>query len=194
MCDAKKERSVMSDDDIITERVLTQSSETATIHAPIGTIDIADWLLHLPDKEYQRCAPPDHMAAGFTTTDDGRPMSINVEEIGGSLLVQHYVAEIHQPRHCHMVSLSDVLTPGGWTKLQVIWDLSVAELDENTCQYTNTVISYPTRGFLDALASAGVSFDAAAAERDAPVSAHNRLETSHYATSIERKALVSRRP
>jgi hypothetical protein len=29
--------------------------------------------------------PPDHKAAGYTTTDDGRPMSINVEMIGTTL-------------------------------------------------------------------------------------------------------------
>ena len=51
-------------------------------------------------------------------------MSINVEEIGGNLMVQHYVAEIHELHHCRMVSLSDVQTPGWWTKIQVIWDLT----------------------------------------------------------------------
>jgi hypothetical protein len=64
----------MSDD-----KILTQSAYTAVIHAPIDQVDIADWLLNLPDAEYQRCAPPDHIAAGSTTTDEGRPMSINVE-------------------------------------------------------------------------------------------------------------------
>src|SRR5262249_27192631 len=90
--------------------------------APVERVDIADWLLHLPDAEYRRCAPPDHIAAGTTTTDDGRLMSINVEVIGGSLMVQHYVAEIHEPYHCRMVSLSDVQTPAGWKKDPVIRD------------------------------------------------------------------------
>src|ERR1700689_3358769 len=78
----------MSDD-----KIFTQSAYTAVIHAPIDQVDIADWLLNLPDAEYQRCAPPDHIAAGSTTTDDGQPRSINVEEAGGGLVVQHYVAE-----------------------------------------------------------------------------------------------------
>ena len=106
----------MTTTDILPDMVLVESEKTATIHAPIERIDIADWLLHLPDAEYQRCAPPDHIAAGTTTTDDGRPMSINVEVIGGTLMVQHYVAEVHEPHHCRMVSLSDVQTPAGWTK------------------------------------------------------------------------------
>ena len=109
----------MTTTDILTDKVLVESEKTATIHAPVERVDIADWLLHLPDAEYQRCAPPDHIAAGTTTTDDGWPMSVNVEVIGGSLMVQHYVAEVHEPHHCRMVSLSDVQTPAGWTKIHV---------------------------------------------------------------------------
>src|SRR5262249_16413198 len=60
--------------DHLTDMVWVESEKTATIHAPVERVDIADWLLHLPDAEYQRCAPPDHIAAGTTTTDDGRPM------------------------------------------------------------------------------------------------------------------------
>src|SRR5262249_23954337 len=56
---------------ILTDMVLVESEKTATIHAPVERVDIADWLLHLPDAEYQRCAPPDHIAAGTTKTDDG---------------------------------------------------------------------------------------------------------------------------
>ena len=119
----------MTTPDILTDRALVKTEKTATIHAPIERVDIADWLLHLPDAEYRRCAPPDHIAAGTTTTDDGRPMSINVEMIGGALMVQHYVAEVHEPQHCRMVSLSDVQTSAGWTKIEVIWDLSVTALD-----------------------------------------------------------------
>lgn len=184
----------MEDNDILTDMLLVRSGETATIHAPIEKVDLADWLLHLPDAEYQRCAPPDHLAAGATTTDDGRPMSINVEEIGGSLLIQHYVAEVHQPEHCRMVSLTDVQTPLGWTKIQVIWDLSVKAIDADTCQFTNTVTSYPTRGFLGVLAAAGQTFEQAAAERAVSIGDHNRRETALYAPSIERKALAGVQP
>jgi hypothetical protein len=38
-------------------------------------------------------------------------MSINVEMIGSRLMLQHYVYEIAEKQHCHLVSLSDVLTP-----------------------------------------------------------------------------------
>ena len=133
-----REQGDMTTTDILTDMVLVESKKTAAIHAPVERVDIADWLLHLPDAEYQRCAPPDHIAAGTTTTDDGRPMSINVEVIGGTLMVQHYVAEVLEPHHCRMMSLSDVQTPAGWTKIQVIWDLSVTALDSASCRYNTS--------------------------------------------------------
>jgi hypothetical protein len=42
------------------------------------------------------------------------------------------------------VSLSDVLTPLGWTSTQVIWELRMEQLDGDRCRYTNTVTSHPT--------------------------------------------------
>jgi hypothetical protein len=89
-----------------------------------------------------------------------------------------------------MVSLSDVQTPIGWTKIQVIWDLSVTALDSTSCRYTNQVLSYPTPAFLDMLKGAGISFDDAAADRQAATDDHNRRETALYAQSLERKALA----
>lgn len=174
--------------EVRTDMVIVHTTQAATIHVPIDKVDVADWLLHLPDAEYRRCAPPDHIAAGSTTTDDGQPMSINVEEVGGSLVVQHYVAEVHEAQHCHMVSLSDLQTPVGWTTIQVIWDLRVTALDAETCQFTNLVISHPTRAFLDMLEAAGQTFEEAAAGLQEAVAEHNRRETPLFAASIERKA------
>jgi hypothetical protein len=175
----------MSDD-----KILTQSAYSAVIHAPIYQVDIADWLLNLPDAEYQRCAPPDHIAVGSTTTDEGRPMSINVEQIGTSLMIQHYVGEITEKRHCRMVSHSDVYTPAGRTKIQVIWDLSVKPIDDQHCEYTNSVRGLATPEFLTFIAEHGITFEQAAAARQAASADHNSRETPLYANSIERKALA----
>ena len=38
----------MTTTDILTDMVLVESEKTATIHAPVERVDIADWLLHLP--------------------------------------------------------------------------------------------------------------------------------------------------
>jgi hypothetical protein len=174
--------------EVRTDMVLVHTTQAATIHAPIDKVDVADWLLNLPDAEYQRCAPPDHIAAGSTTTDDGQPMSINVEQVGGGLVVQHYVAEVHEAHHCHMVSLSDLQTPLGWTKIHVIWDLTITQLDAETCQLTNLVISHPTRAMLDMLEAGGQTFEETAAGLQEAVTEHNQLETPLFAASIERRA------
>jgi hypothetical protein len=72
-----------------TDPTLSLSTVTHIINAPLEKVNIADWLFNLPDAEYQRCSPA-YIAAGHTTSDDGRPMSINVETIGGALMVQHF--------------------------------------------------------------------------------------------------------
>jgi hypothetical protein len=57
-------------------------------------------------------------------------MSINVEVLGGSPIVQHYVEEIAEPHHLRLVSSSEVFTPTGRTKW-VIWDFGVKKIDDN---------------------------------------------------------------
>jgi hypothetical protein len=77
----------MANADVRTDMPLVRSEETVSTHARIDKVDIADWFLNLPDAEYQCCAPADHLGAGATTTDDGQPMSIKVEVVGGNLVV-----------------------------------------------------------------------------------------------------------
>ncbi|MGY1694668.1 MULTISPECIES: hypothetical protein [unclassified Geodermatophilus] len=177
---------------VLEDKVLTEAVYTATIDAPIEKIDIARWLFTLPDAEYQRCAPPDHKAAGYTTTDDGRPMSINVEMIGTGLTIQHYVAQVAEKHHCHMVSLSDVLTPAGWTTTQVTWCLQAEAVDSSTSTYTNTVTSHPTAEFMQFIEAQGQSWEDAARARQAATDDHCRRETPLYAASIGRYANAQR--
>src|SRR5262245_17073315 len=102
--------------------MLVESSFSAIINAPIEAVDIPSWCFTLPESEYQSCSPA-HCSAGATTAPDGRRMSINVEIIGGSLMVQHYVEEFAEHSHLKLVSNSDVFTQTGRTKICVIWDL-----------------------------------------------------------------------
>jgi hypothetical protein len=174
----------------MTDHKLSDSSFSHVINAPIEHVHIADWLFNLPDAEYQRCCPPDHIAAGATTTDDGERMSINVEQIGEALVIQHYVGEITEKHHCHMVSHSDVYSPNGRSKVQVIWDLSVKPIDKDHCEYTNSVVGLTTPEFLTFIEKHGISLEQAAAARQAASSDHNRRETPLFAKSIERRALA----
>jgi hypothetical protein len=174
------------------DRTLSLSSVTAPISLPITKIDIADWLFHLPDAEYQRCAHA-HLAAGATTTDDGKPMSINVEMIGDALVVQHYVAEVSDPHYCRMVSISDSISPAGRTKLQVIWELSVKETATQSCEFTNHIHSSATDETMAFFKEHGIPFERAREARQQASHAHNQEETPNFAKSIERRARETKR-
>jgi hypothetical protein len=169
-------------------RTLSLSTVTAVIHAPIERVDIAEWLFNLPDAEYQRFSHG-NIAAGITTTDDGRPMSINVETIGDALVIQHYVAEVREPHVCRMVSLSDAITAAGRTKVQVMWELSVRKLDSQTCQYSNHIQASATEEFMAFLKEQNIPFERARDARHQASDSHNREQTPNIAKSIERRAL-----
>lgn len=175
-------------DTIIRDKQLSSSAYSHVINAPIEKVDIADWLFKLPEAEYQRCCPPDHISCGATSTDDGKPMSINVEMIGKTLMIQHYVAEVATASVCRMVSVSDAFTPNGHTRVQVIWTLSVKRIDDQGCEYTNSVVAHPTGEFMRFIAEHKMTFEEAAAARQRDGGDHNRRETPLFAASIERKA------
>jgi hypothetical protein len=175
-------RRQMSDNQIV------DSSFSAIINAPIDKIDIPAWCFSLSEGEYQGCSPA-HIAAGFTTAPDGKRMSINVENIGGSLMVQHYVETLGHKDHLMLDSTSDVFTPNGRTTIHVTWELSVKDIGGDRCEFTNRVRSYATDDFLMFLARQGIPFDVFRAQRQPMSIAHNQGETPLFAGSIERAAL-----
>lgn len=172
----------------MTDAQIVNSSFTAIINAPIDRIDIPKWCFSLSEREYQGCSPA-HISAGFTSAPDGRRMSLNVEIIGGSLMVQHYVETLGEKDHLVLDSVSDVFTPNGRTTIHVTWELSVKEIDEGKCEFTNRVKSYGTEDFLTFLARQGIPFDQFRAQRQPASIAHNQSETPFFAASIERAAL-----
>ncbi|MBY3386289.1 hypothetical protein [Rhizobium laguerreae] len=170
------------------ENQIVDSSFSAIINAPIEKIDIPKWCFSLSEKDYQGCSPA-HIAAGFTTTPDGRRMSINVETIGGSLMVQHYVETLGEKDHLILDSDSDVFTPSGRTTIHVTWELSAKRLDDARCEFTNRVRSYATDEMLGFLDRQGIPFDVFRTQRQPMSIAHNKGETPLFAASIERAAL-----
>ena len=89
---------------------LVKSSFSAIVNAPVEKVDIPSWCFTLSESEYQSCSPA-HCSAGATTSPDGRRMSINVEILGGSLILQHYIEEVARPDHLRLVSTSDCSRP-----------------------------------------------------------------------------------
>ncbi|GAB4045540.1 hypothetical protein [Spirosoma litoris] len=161
----------------------------AVINAPIQKINIADWLLNLPDAEYQKCSV-NHIAAGASRTYEGEPMSINVEMIGDALVIQHYVATEYRANYCRMLSQSDVISKNGRSKVQVLWELRVTKIDDERSEYTNEIHATATPEFLAFIREHGISLAQAAAARQAASDLHNQEETPLFAQSIERKALT----
>jgi hypothetical protein len=170
------------------EHVIVDASFSAEINAPLETIDIPAWCFSLPDDEYQGCSPA-HFAAGSTTSRDGRRMSINVEVIGGSLMVQHYVEQAADRQHLVLDSVSDLFTPAGRTKILVMWELSVRALSPGKCEFTCHVRTRATDELWNFLARQGIPFDVFCTQRQPMSIAHIKAETPFFAASLERHAL-----
>jgi len=171
------------------ENALSHSVVKAVINAPIEMVNIADWLFNLPDAEYQKCSTA-HIAAGFTRTIEGEPMSINVETIGNALIIQHYVATEYRADYCRMLSVSDSITTNGRSKVQVLWELKVTKLDDNSCEYTNEIHATATPEFFAFMKAHNITLEQAAHDRQVASDAHNHEETPLFAKSIEKKALT----
>ena len=171
----------------MTDNEIVSSSFSAIVNAPIDKIDLPTWAFTLPDAEYQGCSPA-HVAAGFTTAPDGTRMSINVEIIGGSLMVQHYVETLAEKDHLILESVSDVFTPNGRTTIHVHWELSVKAIEGGRCEFTNHVRSRATDAMLTLLDKQGIPFEVFRAQRQPMSIAHNQGETPLFAASIERFA------
>jgi hypothetical protein len=182
----------VSENKVLNDLLLSDSTVYVTINAPFELVDLADWLGNLTDEEYQRCAPGEHKACAHGITDDGRRETLNVEMIGTSLTIQHAVHEIFERHHCRLVSLSDVLTPNGWTNSLGIWDISVTDNGDGTCQFTNSIVAHPTTEGMAFNEANGITFQQAAAARQAASDDHNHREAPNYAASIARRALASR--
>ena len=175
------------------DEIQLETSFSATVNAPVEDVDLPSWCFSLPESEYLACSPA-HVAAGATTAQDGRRMSINVEFSGGTLVVQHYVEDIGKPDHLRLVSISDLFTPTGRTTARVIWDLRVRKIDDHTCEFTNTVLSSVTPEQRDFLARQSIPLELVRAAQRPALEAHNRQETPLFARSIERHASRRRDP
>ena len=81
---------------------MMKTSCEATINRPLALIDLPEWLANLSDRDYQACSPA-HRAGG-TFREHGTLGSVNVESIGGHLLIQHYLAAESSPHHLVMYS------------------------------------------------------------------------------------------
>ncbi|MFM1721870.1 ester cyclase [Rhodococcus sp. PAM 2766] len=169
-------------------RVLSDSTCTHVVDAASDRVDIADWLFSLPEAEYRRCCPPDHITIGIGTADDGQPLSIGVETIGDALLIHHFVGEVAEPHHCRMVSTSEVVSADGRTTVDVTWELRAESTGDGRCTVTDRILISPTGDYFAFLDEHGIVFEDAAASCHAACGDHVRRETPLLADSIARRA------
>jgi hypothetical protein len=112
---------------------------TVAVSQPAGEIDLPAWIFELSDEDYQVCARGHH-GAGTYVDDRGRGM-VNVESVGGHLIVQHY-REVHsEPSSVEMYSdASRVylfhIVPVSAT---VRWRLALAATSPTASEFTCTV-------------------------------------------------------
>ena len=107
-----------------------------------------------------------------------------------SLMVQHYIEVIGQPDRLRLVFNSDVLTPAGRTKINVVWDLSVKKISDNSCEFTNTVHTSATPELTGLLGKQGIPWEVFEAARVPVSEAHDRQEMPRFAENIQRHALA----
>jgi hypothetical protein len=89
----------------LSDHEIVDSSFTAVINARLERIDIPKLCVNLAEDDYAGYSPA-HIAAGLTSSPEDERMSINVEVIGGSLMVQHYVETLGKRDHLILDSVS----------------------------------------------------------------------------------------
>ncbi|MBS7254023.1 hypothetical protein [Flavobacterium branchiicola] len=170
-------------------KLLAESTSVAIINTPLQRVDLTEWLFTLKDSEYKACSP-DHLAAGNSITADGKRMSVNVEQIAGNLLIQHYVEDISKRDHCRVQSISDSIAGAGKTKLQIIWELKIKNINPASCELSNNVKVSATTEFLALMNSLNVTdLQPVADEMLQNLIHHNNEETPLFAKDIEAKAI-----
>ena len=153
------------------------------IDCPAQDIDLALWLSTMSDGDYQGCSRA-HRAAG-TFREGGSFGMVNVESVGGHLLVQHYLAAQATPRHVVMHSKRSRvyvmhLAPAA---IEVIWTLTVEPRTDHSCVLHCTVETriWQPLGFIATLALLPIF-----------LRQHVREETPGFARDIARKVSEGR--
>ena len=86
-------------------------------------------------------------------------------------MIKQYIGEITDPDHCRMVSTSDVFTPAGRTKIQVVWTSAQSRSMSASCEFTNHILGIATDEFLATLAEHNITIERAAATEQASAAA-----------------------
>lgn len=157
-----------------------------TLDVPIDRVDLAEWLFTLSDAEYQAAAPTAHRAAG-AFVQDGVRGTVNVEAIGGHLIIQHYREVAGSSAYVEMFSSRSRvylfhLVPA---PIQVRWTMSAKRRDAGTSEFSCTVEL--TMGLV-------LRFLGSISGLSPAIRRHTLIETRGFADDIVRKAKAKPHP
>lgn len=146
-----------------------------TMPVEAKAVDLPDWLFNLSGEDYAGCQKG-HRAIGVVGDRAGM---VNVESIGGSLLVQHYATRRAERHHVTMAAAASRaylmhLVP---VSIGVLWDMSLAPAGERSLFRCTIEVDMPAAVRLLGLFSATPFF----------VRRHLVEETRGFARDIVRK-------
>lgn len=119
---------------------------TGIINLPAEKIDLYQWLVNITEHDYKSFSTG-HIAIGLTKIDNVESM-INVESIGGNLLVQHYRIQNKQK---HLLVLQSQQTDAYLFHLVrvnvgVEWKMIIKQKDDKSCCFICEIgIKYPNK-------------------------------------------------
>lgn len=163
-----------------------EASATATVSAPLETIDLGEWLFTLSSEEYAACATG-HQSAAQGRLPSGKRVSINLEFVAGYFMVQHYIEQLAQRDRVVVVSPNTVMwiDDERFVLTQITWELWVTATEDRNCTLTCKV-TVETQNEMFAQraqeANRGIPPD------QTPFQRHLDEETPLFAKDIEGKA------
>jgi len=149
------------------------------IQVPVEAVNLYEWLINLSDQEYQSFAVA-HRAMGLIREDDAEGV-INVEDIGGNLLIQHYKILKKDPGEMHLYSKqSDIyLSHLIHSHIEVNWKMSVRSASATTCTFLCEVSTILPTKLFELAATIGFAGHF--------LQAHVNEEGQNFANDIEKK-------
>lgn len=132
-----------------------KASSQTLIELAADRIDLVAWMKNLSDRDYQACSPAHRAAGAFY--ENGTFGTINVESVGGHLLVHHYLATELEPLHVVMhsrdtrVYIMHIMP----ATIAVTWTLEAQANDSRSSRFRCTVeVHMPA--FLSVVANLGL--------------------------------------
>ena len=155
-------------------------TETVPVAVAAEQVNLADWIFGLTDDEYRAVAPGSHHAMGIIGGAQ-RLGIINVEQIAGTLIVQHYRTKAAEADHVHLVSDRSegfLLHTVPFT-MKVWWDMAIQPAARGNGAELNCRIGFDAPGWVTAAGTL--------VRNDHQLHQHLIEETGGFARDIERK-------